>query len=97
LPVEAQIRRVFGKQDAPLALAISQAENGTRQCDRESKLNTNGTIDVGVFQLNDVHAPKGNRYNCLENIKIAKQIYDRSGWSPWTVYKTGAYKKYLID
>lgn len=93
LPVEAQICRVFGK-DCRMALAVSQAENGTRKCDRVSS-----TGDVGVFQINyAAHWKKGfNLFTCYENIQVAKQIYDRQGWSPWTVYKTGAYKKYLTN
>lgn len=82
-----------------MALAISQAENGTRSCNRESKPNSNGTKDHGVFQINEVHLKKGytinDLHNCLTNIRIAKEIYDRQGWNPWTVYKTGVYKKYL--
>jgi hypothetical protein len=92
LPVETQIRRIFGK-DAKMALAISWAENGTRACNR-THINKDKSIDVGVFQLNSVHSPKGNLYDCLENIRIAKAIFKRQGWSPWIVYQTKAYIKY---
>lgn len=95
LPVEIQIVRIFGKKNAKLALAVSQAENGTRQCDRKGGPNKNGTFDWGVFQLNDVHQSKGNLKDCTENIKIAKQIFDRQGWSPWVAYQNGNYKKFL--
>ena len=77
-----------------MALAISQAENGRRTCDRVH-VNTDGSKDVGIFQLNSVHSGKGNIYDCIENIKIAKRIFDRQGWEPWVVYQTGAYKKFL--
>lgn len=30
-----------------------------------------------------------------ENIKYAKQIYDRYGWNPWSTYSQGTYKNYL--
>ena len=78
-----------------MALAISQAENGTRECDRQSGRNKNGTIDIGVFQINEIHRAKGNLWDCTDNIRVAYQIFQRSGWNPWTVYKTKAYKKYL--
>ena len=82
-----------------MALAVSQAENGTRQCDRVSKPNTNGSYDIGVFQINTIHTPskatKEQLKDCMTNIQVAKRIYDAQGWSPWTVYKTGKYKKYL--
>ena len=94
MPVEAQIRRIF-KNESKTALAVSQAENGTRECDRVH-VNKDGSKDIGVFQLNTVHSAKGDLYDCTENIKIAKQIFDRQSWNPWVVYQTGAYKKFLI-
>lgn len=78
-----------------MALAISQAENGTRQCDRVSKPNSNGTRDFGVFQVNEIHSKKGNLKDCKDNIRVAYEIFKASKWNAWTVYKTGAYKKYL--
>lgn len=92
------IVQVFG-DDCRMALAISQAENGTRQCDRVSKPNSNGSYDIGVFQINTIHTPsKGNikqLKECMHNIKVAKQIFDAQGWSPWSVYKSGKYKQYV--
>lgn len=79
-----------------MALAISQAENGTRRCDRTHQ-NNDGSFDTGIFQINSVHAKKGNLRDCTDNIKVAYQIYKASGWNPWVVYQTGAYKKYLIN
>lgn len=93
------IIQVFGK-DCKMALAISQGENGTRQCDRDNAgLNKDGTTDYGVFMVNGYwHRNKATPEqlkDCLINIKVAKVIYDKQGWSPWVVYKTGVYKKYL--
>lgn len=82
-----------------MALAISQAENGTRQCDRVSKPNSNGTRDFGIFQLNEIHLKKGyterDFKDCLTNIKIAKAMFDRQGWTPWSTLHNGAYKRFL--
>lgn len=95
--MEGQIRRVFGEH-AEMALAISWAENGSRKCDRVSKPNSNGTFDYGVFQLNSIHLKKGYTEaqfkDCLTNILVAKQIFDRQGWEPWVAYKNGSYKRY---
>lgn len=81
-----------------MALAVSQAENGTRQCDRMN-WNTNKTVDFGVFMINTVHLKKGytitDLTNCHKNVDIAYTIYKSSGWTPWVVYNTNAYKKYL--
>lgn len=91
--VETEIIRTF-KKEAKMALAISQAENGTRACDRVH-LNKDGSKDIGVFQINTVHTPKGNLYDCKDNIKVAYAIYLKQGWSPWVAYKNGSYKKFL--
>jgi hypothetical protein len=96
--VEKQIVKVFGS-DCKMALAVSQAENGTRECARVSQPNSNGSHDTGVFQINDIHLKKGytrkDFQNCFTNIKVAKAIFDQQGWGPWSVYKNGSYKKYL--
>lgn len=91
LPVENQIIRIFGEVDAPFALAISQAENGTRKCDR---VGVSG--DIGVFQIApQYHAWRGDLTDCTENIRIAKEIFDEQGWWPWRVYQTGVYRRFL--
>ena len=81
-----------------MALAVSQAENGTRVCSRVSKPNTNGSVDIGVFQINaSAHRNKASieeLKDCVTNIKVAKQIFDSSGWHPWVVYQTGSYKRF---
>lgn len=33
--------------------------------------------------------------NPENNLKLARQIYDASGWNPWESYITGKYKQYL--
>lgn len=75
-------------------MAIATAENGTHACDRVHT-NTNGTKDIGIFQINSIHSGKGNLYDCRENVRVAYEIFKRSGWNPWVVYQTGAYKKFL--
>jgi hypothetical protein len=84
-----------------MALAVSQAENGTRECDRRGGLNSNGTYDWGVFQLNEIHLKKGYTLHdfkdCLTNIRIAKAIYDRQGWLPWSAYKNNSWRKYYVN
>lgn len=81
-----------------MALAVSHAENGTRQCDRFG-VNNNKTIDVGLFQINSIHLKKGYKLSdvmdCDKNIKIALEIFKRQGWKPWVAYTNGAYKKFI--
>ena len=79
----------FGKDIT--AYAISLAESGLN-CQRISKTN-----DYGLFQINQVHLPKfkEDKFNCWENARVARQIYNASGWNAWVVYSTGVYKNYL--
>ena len=72
-------REVFGP-DAPMALAIAQAESGLN-CGAHSPTN-----DGGLFQINlDWHIAKFGHespYDCLANARVAKEIFDAQGWSP---------------
>lgn len=81
-----------------MALAVSQAENGTRQCDRFG-VNTNKTIDAGIFQINTVHLKKGwklaDLLDCKKNVDYAYEIYKAQGFQPWVAYTTGAYKRFI--
>lgn len=81
-----------------MALAISQAENGTRQCDR-TNINKNNSLDIGVFQINTVHLKKGWKLtdltDCHKNVDYAYTIFKAQGWTPWVTYNIGAYKKFL--
>jgi len=81
----------FGKDITAYAIAI--AESGLN-CKRVSK-----TKDYGLFQINQVHLPKfkEDKFDCYENARVAKKIYDASGWNPWVVYSTGVYKNYLKE
>ena len=93
--VEQEILDVFGLEDFQIARAIAKAESGLRV--DAFHANDNGTIDLGVFQINSVHF---NRKGCsmaelvtLEgNVKCAKQIYDEQGWNPWVVFQTSAFR-----
>lgn len=98
MTTEEYICYVFGK-DCTLALAVSQAENGTRQCDRYNQ-NTNGTRDWGIFQVNEVHLKKpgwslSDLTDCKKNVDRAFEIYEAQGFSPWVAYKNKSYLKFL--
>ena len=62
--------------------------------------NRNGTKDWGIMQVNSCHSAMvgGNLQLLLDadtNVRIGKQIKDGSGWSAWTTFRSGAYKRYL--
>lgn len=89
--------KYFG-EEADLMRAICTAESGLKNIPSKN-VNSNGTQDHGICQINDMHADKAggveNLYNPEINVKVAKQIRDTQGLTAWTVYKSGAYRKYL--
>jgi len=89
--VEERICQKF-KENCQEAIAIAKAESGLR-CNAISPTN-----DHGLFQINAVHFPKfkgKDPYDCDANIEVAYEIYKRQGFYPWTVYRTGSYKRFL--
>lgn len=90
-----------------IAYAIMQAEN--RSCDpaaNNAGLNTDGTNDAGLMQINSIHVDSGlisdaDRYNPDRSIKAAYMLYkqraswDTNGWNAWATFNNGEYKKYI--
>lgn len=91
--------RKFGP-DCRLALAIQRAENTPGACEIYH-YNTNGTLDWGYFQINTVHLERPglnlrDLLDCKANIDFAYQLYrEKGGFSPWSTYKNGAYRRYM--
>lgn len=85
--IEEEIRAVFGK-DAEKALKVFQCESGLRP--KAYNKNTNGSIDVGLAQINSIHGVnKRFLENPSINIRVAKQLFDEQGGSfgPWVCAK----------
>lgn len=81
--ITSHIRQVFGKQ-ADNAIAVSKCESGLRY--DATNRNTNGTTDSSIFQINSIHTPEfGDRFKTdwMENIRVAKVLFDRRGWKDW--------------
>ncbi len=89
MTIEEKICRTFGK-DCQNAIKVSWLENGTRACDRLN-VNSNKTVDIGIFQLNSIHLKKGYTLkdftDCDKNIQIAYTIFKQQGWTPWVAAK----------
>lgn len=98
LPIEKYICEKFGAYDCKTAIAIARAESGMRE--DAIHANTNGTVDIGIFQINSVHFSKiGCSLKELavaeSNVDCAYLIWERQGWKPWAVYGNGAFTKEL--
>lgn len=78
---------------ADIAAAIAMAESGGNS--QASNVDSDGSTDRGLWQINSVHGSLST-FDPIANVKAAIQISNNgSNWSPWTTFKTGAYKKYL--
>lgn len=85
-PIEVRkqiVRNVFGA-DSEDAIKVFMCE-GLRSNKCNDGLNKNGSFDCGVAQINSIHGV-ARRFllNPEINIRIAKQLFDEQGWTPWT-------------
>lgn len=86
-------------EDAAMAVAIMKAESGGNP--GASNHNTNGTMDKGLWQINDVHnskLPGEDRYDPAVSTRLARMIYEESGnnFSAWsTVSYNSAYAQHM--
>lgn len=93
-PLKQYICDKFGAMDCKIALGIAQAESGFRS--DAFNINTNDTIDIGVFQINSVHFKQAG---CSleevvfanKNVDCAYSIWKASGWKAWSAYNNSSY------
>jgi len=87
------IEKKFGK-DARIALAIVSAESSWNE--EAVNKNKNGSIDVGLFQVNSIHGYDiEDLKDPFYNIDIAYKIFKRDSWKAWATYNNGRYKNFL--
>lgn len=77
-----------------------RAESGCNPRADNSGMNTNGTNDKGLFQINSIHVTSGlisdrGRFDPEANVRAAHAIYKGSGWRAWVAYNNGSYLRYL--
>jgi hypothetical protein len=86
--------RAGGSKDAAnMAAAVAMAESGGNASAKN--VNTDGSIDRGLWQINSVHGSLST-FNRLANARAAVSISHNGGdWSPWVTYQTGAYRRFL--
>ena len=101
---EAQVTKLaigagWRGDDVAIAVAVARAESAWRPT--ATLLNTNGSTDHGLFQINSVHAAilaSGNWRDPADNARMAYTVWKQShggSWQPWVTYKTGSYRKFL--
>lgn len=97
-PIEEYICEKWGPYDCKVAVAVARAESGMRE--DAVGINTNKTIDVGIFQINTVHFKKDgcnlkDLVDPYKNVDCAYQIYSEQGWTPWVAFNTGRFASQL--
>lgn len=92
-PIMQEIADVFG-DEYRLAIAVAMAESGMSPS--AVNVNKDGSRDIGIFQINERHGwSEKDLFDWRANISIAKYLRDGSGWSAWTAYNNGTYRRYL--
>lgn len=85
-------------QNVSIATAIALAESGG-VTDVQSKPNTNGTVDLGLWQINSVHQDLLNNADWRDPAQNAKMMFSISSggtnWKPWSTFTSGAYLAHL--
>lgn len=91
--IEEKIAKAF--PEAPeIMIAVAKAESGMNP--KAMHTNNNGSIDIGLFQVNSIHGYDQLELTKVEkNIEVARKVYDKQGLSAWSVINNGAYKKFL--
>lgn len=96
----ARLARAAGFPDAHLAIAVAVAMAESAGYPNATHLNTNGSTDFGVWQINTVHsALLAGGVWCVpaQNAAMAHSVWTTAGgsWTPWTTYNSGSYLTHL--
>ena len=100
----------FTPEQAKIMAAIALAESSGKVRALNDDTET-GDLSYGLWQINMIDYPtyklgeerrkqmklKDNNelYDPAVNVRAAKMIFDQQGYDAWSVYKSGAYKKFL--
>ena len=96
MPSSSQLALLIKKtfpEDPETMLAIAKSESGQNLDPNATNINKNGSKDCGLFQINSVHG-----YDCewlknpANNMKAAREVYEKQGLTAWVSYNTGNYK-----
>ena len=103
--ITCKIRQAF-PEEPEIMIAIAMAESNlnnkavgyncyyegkSRSCDKGDRHKA-WSKDYGLYQI---HQATKEQMTLDGNIKEARKLYDKRGKSPWVVFNSGAYKKYL--
>jgi len=93
----------FSGEDLITAVAIAKAESSGNPSAYNPEIaagNPQGKGSYGLWQINLNAHPEFSSVNLFDpqtNAAAAFEIYSRSGFSPWSTFKTGAYLTHVTD
>lgn len=90
----------FPAEQLVTAVAIAGAESGYDPT--ATHLNTDGSTDYGLWQINSVHAvllTQGDWRDPGANARMALSVWQAAGgsWTPWSTFTSGAYTAHLSE
>jgi hypothetical protein len=96
-----KIIKQYFPENYQIAIAIAKAESGLNPS-AVGAINSNGTQDFGLFQINSIHNPSiEQKTTVIENVKMARVIYDSrlryssDGFEAWSTYNSGRYLHFI--
>lgn len=98
LAIDAARKAGFTGEDLVTAGAVAAAESSLNPT--ATNRNRNGSVDHGLFQINDIHRSilaGGDWRDPYNNAQMARQVFADAGdsWSPWMTWKHGSHRKFL--
>ena len=100
----------FSEKEAKIMAAIAMAESSGKSDALNDNLET-GDDSYGLWQINMIDKPdyklgeerrgklglsdNSELYDPLVNVRAARLIFEEQGFNAWSVYKSGAYKRFL--
>jgi len=93
LSIEEKIAQAF-PENPKVMIAIAKAESNLDP--NATNVNTNGSTDIGLFQINSIHGEDElSLFDVDKNIAVARKIYDKQGLSAWSVFNNKSFLKHM--
>lgn len=92
--LERYICEKFGQYECKTALAVAKSESKLQE--GAFHVNSNGTVDIGIFQINSIHFGRSGCSlkeiaSAQGNVDCAYSLWSEQGWHPWVVFKNGSF------
>jgi hypothetical protein len=91
----ARLERLWDRAGGPvsqrfMAAEVAMAESGGNPGPSDVDMDSNGTEDRGLWQINSVHDSSSNLFIPIDNAREAVYLYKHQGWYIWVTVQKGA-------